>query len=172
MRKAARVIACLLTVVAGVSGCQVAEDAAIASLRSKFLLTAEPGPAMSFVDAKRNAAAQSEIILVGGVGGNDYEPFVNGKAAFFMSELVAGAHEHEHGHGHSADDCPFCKHRAAQAAWVLVRFVDDNGKLITLDARQLFRLNIGDIVVVRGRGELNEAVDLFSITANGIHIRR
>ncbi len=108
-------------------------------------------------------------MLVGRVGGGDDDPFVDGKAAFVVSELPA--HGHSHGPGQSDDDCPFCKHRAAHAAWAAVQFVDEQGQVVPIDARTLFGMAKGTVVVIRGRGEVSGELKLFSVTASGIHIR-
>ena len=160
----------LLVIVGSFTGCGGAEDRHIATLRKKLLLGEEPVTATSIAEAKKNIADQPEVVLVGRIGAGDDDPFVNGKAAFVVSDIPA--HGHTHGAGQTADDCPFCKHRAAQAAWAAVQFVDEQGQVVPVDARTLFGLDKGSVVVVRGRGQVTGELSLFSVTANGIHIRK
>lgn len=160
----------LAVVVGSFTGCGGAEDRRIAAVRNKLLLAEEPPAATSIAEAKKNISEQPEVILVGRVGAGDDDPFVSGKAAFVVSDIPA--HGHSHGPGKSADDCPFCKHRAAQAAWAAVQLVDEQGQVVPIDARKLLGLEKGTVVVVRGRGEVTGDLNLFSVTATGIHVRK
>jgi hypothetical protein len=105
--------------------------------------------------------------LVGTIGAGDDDPFEKNQAAFFLSELP----DHDHA-GHDAANCPFCKHRAAETPRVIVQFVDDAGQVLPIDSRQLLGVEKGQVVVVRGQGQLNDTLDLLVVTASGIHIRR
>ena len=87
-----------------------------------------------------------------------------------MSELPSP--DHNHGPGHDADDCPFCKRALAKAPYASVRFVDAKGDLVSIDARKLFDVSEGDIVVIKGRGKTTEGKNMISVTADGIHVRR
>ena len=53
-----------------------------------------------------------------------------------------------------------------------VRFVDGSGNVIAIDSRDLFDIKKGDVVVIRGRGEVQEGLNLLNVTADGIHVRR
>lgn len=112
-----------------------------------------------------DVAVEEAVVVVGRVYAGDLEPWEAGKASFLLAELPAEGH----GEGHDADNCPFCKRRAAQAPTAIVQFLDDRGQVIAHDARQLFGLKKNDVVTVRGqatRGKLNTLV----LTADAIHV--
>mgnify|MGYP001164626519 CR=1 FL=1 len=114
-------------------------------------------------EAETRAAVAA--VVIGRVYAGDLEPWDAGKASFLLAELPAEGH----GDGHDADNCPFCKRRAAQAPTAIVQFLDERGKVIAHDARQLFDLQKNDVVTVRGRavrGELNSLV----VTADAIYV--
>src|SRR5690606_32144511 len=113
------------------------------------------------------AATPEPAVVVGRIYAGELEPWDAGKASFLLAELPAEGH----GAGHDADNCPFCKRRAAQAPTAIVQFLDDRGQVIEHDARQLFDLKKNDVVTVSGqaiRGELNTLV----LTAEAIHVHR
>lgn len=112
-------------------------------------------------------AAGEEVWVVGRIFAGDFEPWENGQASFLISELP----EQGHGAGHDADNCPFCKRKAAQTPKAMVRFRDEAGQTLAIDARKLFDIKTQDVVVVRGTatvGELNTLI----IDATSLHVRR
>ena len=54
----------------------------------------------------------------------------------------------------------------------VVQFVDDQGEILKTDVPTLLGVQPGQVVVVRGHGQLNEKLDLLVVTAGGIHIRK
>lgn len=179
-----------------VAGCNSEQlDPETVALRDSWLVTEEPPSAMSLtqlmeqlsgsgsdqvVETADNAPPDeavasedtspqpaSEVTVVGRVFAGDFEPWEAGKASFLISELP----ERGHGEGHDADNCPFCKRRAAQAPKAVIEFRDSRGELVEIDSRSLFGLEKQDVVVVRGTarvGELNTLV----VTANRLFVRR
>lgn len=104
------------------------------------------------------------VNVVGRIFAGDLEPWEAGQASFLLAELPAEGH----GEGHDADNCPFCKRRAANAPTAIVRFVGDDGEVLPHDVRQLFGVEKNSVVTVRGvatRGELNTLV----VTAEGLY---
>jgi hypothetical protein len=166
-----------LAVLAALSlaGCPSAEDGQILAERQRLLLTVEPTNPAKIADAKQTLAdadrSGEEIVLIGRVGHGDVEPFETDRATFVISELLPdGGHAGDA--GHDASTCPFCKRRAAEAASAVVRLVDANGQDLTLPADRILPLAKGDVVVVRGHGKLNPELNLFTLTASGVYIRR
>lgn len=149
-------------------GCGRAVDPRIAAERNRLVLAEEPAGATSIADAQKNLAAQAEVTLVGCIGAADYEPFEPGRASFVLSEAPA----HGHGAGHDDANCPFCRHRAAEARLAVVQFVDEQGEILRTNAPTLLGVEAGQVVVVRGHAQLNEKLDLLVVTAGGIHIRK
>jgi hypothetical protein len=151
-------------------GCESGQDPERLRLRSQLILAEEPREATSIAEAQQQLDTRSEVVVVGRVGAGDVEPWIAGEASFLISELPTD--DHGHGSGHDADNCPFCKRKAAQAPVAMVQFVDERAAVLAADAQELFGLKRGDVVVVRGRGEWDEQVDLFRIVADGLYLRR
>lgn len=141
----------------------------IASHRARFLLDSPPGEAQSIADARAALPDTDAVIVAGRIGGSgDLEPWSEGEATFLITELPSSDDPHA-GPGHDPDDCPFCKRRAQQADnSAIVRFVDDQGRTIPIDARQLFDLTAGQKVLVQGTAHIDE-LDSLVITAEGIY---
>ncbi len=157
------------SVVGTQTGCGKAVDPQIVAERKRLVLAEEPAGATSIADAQKNLASQSEVTLVGRIGAADHEPFEPGRASFVLSEAPAGGHNHA---GHDADNCPFCRHRAAEARLAVVQFVDERGEILKTDVPTLLGVEAGQVVVVQGHGQLNEKLGLLIVTAGGIHIRK
>jgi hypothetical protein len=140
----------------------------MASARARFLLAEEPADALGVLDV-REAATTGEVVVVGQVGGVP-EPWSKGQAVFIIIDPAAGEDD---GHLCSDPGCPFCanKKQAENEAIAVVQFVDDRGKVLPLDARELFGLEVQQTVVVRGRANVDELGSLI-LSANGLYIRR
>lgn len=102
-----------------------------------------------------------------GVEASDF-PWENGMAAFVIVDPAAEGEveHHEHKEG---EDCPFCAKKKI-AAQAIVQFHSENKTPIAIDARELFGLKRGDLVVVRGDARLVGGV--LMIDARQMHIRR
>lgn len=138
--------------------------------RQKFIAAAEPQGATTIAKAKAAVANKSgEVVLVGQILAGQFDPFHQGKASFVLTELPEGGHAHK---GHDHKDCPFCKRRAAKAPKVVVQCKDAAGKLIPIDARQLLGVAKDQVIVVRGKGKIDPALDMFVVEAESIFIRR
>lgn len=140
-------------------------------------------------DAEETSEAPAErsnrVVLVGQIGGmpnpfgTDSEPdfpWKAGEATFFLVDPATADefadHSAEEGDDHAAD-CPFCAREAASKANAIavVSFPreDDPGKSLAIDARDLFGIKKGDVVVVRGEAEL--VGDVLVVTADGLFRR-
>jgi hypothetical protein len=150
------------------SGCGTPSglDPALLAWREKFVLVAEPANAVSLAEAKSELAERSAIVVTGKIGGTELEPFESGKASFIISELPQpGTHSHAEG---EADNCPFCKRRAAKAPKAIVQFLNDKQEVIPFDARELFDVDRDQVVTITGEAKLN-SLDMLVITANGVY---
>jgi hypothetical protein len=123
-----------------------------------------------------------DVVLVGVVGGipNPSEqslpefPFAKDKALFFLSDPEAVAELDEHGHQHApGEECAFCAAHAAEASALIagVTIADERGKLLPVDARELFDLKDKDVVVVRGKAHA-DAHGTITVAADGVYVRR
>jgi hypothetical protein len=108
-----------------------------------------------------------DVWVVGRIFAGDFDPWEQGRASFLISELP----EEGHGEGHDADNCPFCKRKAAQAPKAMVRFADEKGQTVGIDARELFGLKTGDVVAVRGSAKVGE-LNTLMIDAAALHRKR
>jgi hypothetical protein len=132
-------------------------------------------------DAKPKLA-EMDVVLVGTVGGvpnpttqsHPEFPFAKGEAMFFLSDPEAAAEFAEHGHQHApGEECAFCAAHAADAAALLavVQFHDEKGKLLSVDARELFDLKEKETVVVRGKARIVPG-GMLAVEATGLYVRR
>ena len=131
----------------------------------------EPAPPAAsppaVADPLQPAGALQDVWVVGRIFAGDFDPWEKGRASFLISELP----EEGHGEGHDADNCPFCKRKAAQAPKAMVRFADEKGQTVGIDARELFGLKTGDVVAVRGSAKVGE-LNTLMIDAAAIHRKR
>jgi hypothetical protein len=154
---------CLLT-----TGCGRLETEMTAA-RARFLLAEEPADAQGVLDL-RETAATGDVVVVGRVGGVS-QPWSRGQAVFIISDPTVGGEDE--GHVCSDEGCPFCanKKQAENEAIAVVQFIDAQGRVLPLDARELFGLELQQTVVVRGRAKVDELGSLI-VSANGLYIRR
>ncbi len=107
------------------------------------------------------------MALVGRISAGELEPWDPGKASFIVSELPADGH----GKGHDADNCPFCKRRAAGLPTTIVRFVDDQGQTLPIDAQKLLGVKKDQHVIVHGMASSPEPKTI-EIIADRIYLFR
>ena len=163
---------CCLLLGAGATGVSAAAPDA-AAIRSQLLLDAEPAGALSLTAAKEKLTKTPQpVVIAGRIGAKGMDPFLEGKASFSLLEIPADDHASKP--GHNADDCPFCKKRAAKSPIAAVQFVGADGKPIPLDARKLFGVAKGSDVVIRGSAVFDPAlgIPVLQVTADGIHVRK
>ena len=145
----------------------------VREVRENLLLEKEPAGAITPTAAKTAVAKGPKQIVIAGriAGSKGMDPFVKGKASFAMLQLPD---DHASQPGHNADDCPFCKKRLAKAPMVAVRFVGADNKELPIDARDLFGVKDGEVVVIRGVASFNAklALPIIQLQADGIYIRK
>jgi len=147
-------------------------DVDVAAARTTLVLAEEPAAAVSLAAARQKLGTTPQPIVVEGrIGAKGMEPFLQGKASFSLLEIPADDHAEKP--GHNADDCPFCKKRQANATMAAVQFLGADGKPIPVDARQLFGVEKGQDVVVRGTAVFDPAlgIPVIQLTADGIYLR-
>lgn len=149
-------------------GC-AAEDPQVVTLRQRFLLPEEPTASTSVSDARDAAAEDPDVLFVARVAYDEHEAFVPGRAVLFVSEILP--EQEGHGGKDHVDNCPFCKRKAAKAPRAAVQFVDESGEPLAVDARELFNVQPGDTVVVRGKGEVLPEANMLQVEADGIYVR-
>jgi len=132
--------------------------------------------------SKTPVISELDVVLVGAVGGvpNPSEqshpefPFAKGKAVFFLADPEAVAEMEEHQHKHApGEECAFCAAHGGDATDMLavVQFADEQGKLLPVDARELFELKEKETVVVRGKAKIDPS-GMLIVDATGLYVRR
>jgi hypothetical protein len=159
----------LVIALAAVLGCgsEDALDPAAFALRQRLLLGTEPPGAMSLAEARDAISAGGDVVVVGQIDGE--QAWQAGKAVFVIRELAPGDDAHG-GTGHDAANCPFCKRRRAQAPTAVVQFLDEEGDVLSYDPRTLLGLQANQVVVVRGRVEIDD-LDTLLISAEDIYVK-
>lgn len=150
------------------SGCDE-KDSELEAMRGRLLLDEAPANAMSIVEAKAAISENASVSVSALIAPDEDEAFVPGQAIFLVTEILPD--EDGHAGKEHADNCPFCKRKAAQAPRAAVQFVDESGEPLRADARELFGVQCGDEVVIRGKGELFAELNIFQVTADGIYLQ-
>lgn len=137
---------------------------------SPYLLTEEPPGAKEVLDLKQGAKDGEDVVVIGRVGGR-VEPFVKGRASFTIVDSSLKSCADKEG-----DNCPTpwdfcCEHPQDLArATMLVKFVDESGKTLEQDAREILHIEPLQTVVVRGRAK-RDADGNLTVLASGLHVR-
>ncbi|MHB8864809.1 MAG: hypothetical protein ACYC6N_20570 [Pirellulaceae bacterium] len=166
------------------SGCQKTADpdgGGPNAAGAAYLLNAEPEAAQSVVDARALLEEKKEpwdIVVVGRIDGLGQPTWDPERAAFMIADLSLAPEkgnqqaEHDETPQHDADNCPFCKVKKKKelAGLALIQVVDSSGTTLAVDARQLLGLSEGQIVVVRGEGQV-DSLGTLVVRARGIYVR-
>lgn len=141
---------------------------------ARYLLAEEPAGALGVLDVREEveAAGAGDYVVVGRIGGVA-NPWGDRQASFLIVDPAAeiAAQDHHHADG---QECKFCKENREKqmlSSLAIVEMVDEQGKTVPTDARQLLGVAADQTVVVRGRAKRNEEGHLI-ISAAGIYIRR
>ncbi len=155
---------------AGESSATASQEKPINIDGSKFLLAEEPENAMGVIEARETAEDGKRLVLVGRIGGST-NPWIEGRAAFMLLDasmsVVEEGEECEEGEICNGDCCS--NERVHCTA--LVKVVDAEGHLVTIDSRELLGLTESDMVVVAGKAKKDESGN-FVMLANGVYVRR
>ena len=166
---------------------EVEPAGAVSPLDWRELQAEEEGPVevAETLDSAEELAAEDDgrVVLIGRVGGmpDPFEkglepgfPWRDGKAVFFLVDAATADeftdHLAEQDDDHAAN-CPFCAAHAANqmSAVATVIFPGETGDAAPVDARDLFGLEEGELVVVRG--EPSVLGDLMVVKADGLFRR-
>jgi hypothetical protein len=172
-------LALLLPLFALAAGCQQSAPAVdphiLAELRSRFVLAAEPDGVEGVLDVQESYEAPRNVVLVGQIGGVA-DPWTAGKASFVIADPVTMAEMAESGAEHECTDpgCKFCANQKLdkmKEGVAIVRFVNPDGAVVPIDARELFSLQTQETVVVQGRVEV-DGLGCLVVLADGLYVRR
>ena len=125
---------------------------------SKFVLDTEPEGGLDVIAAREKVADGDEVVIVGRIGGS-INPWVEGRAAFYVVDpsILACSDETADGETCSCttpwDYC--CETPKLPTSMAFVQFEED-GKIVKHDAKQAFGLKELETVVVKGTAERTE----------------
>jgi hypothetical protein len=137
---------------------------------ARYRLAEEPEDAIGVIDARESARDGAPLTVVGRIGGT-VSPWVNGRAAFTLldASLVLVAEGADTGDGEiCTGDC--CAAERAHAT-MLVKFLDDNSRVLEVDSRQLLGIAENDMVVVCGKAKKDRNGNL-ALVADAVFVRR
>ncbi|MCL4193547.1 MAG: hypothetical protein KJZ87_17555 [Thermoguttaceae bacterium] len=133
---------------------------------SPYRLTEAPEGAVGVVEAKESSRNNDEVVVTGRVGGES-EPFVDGMAAFLIVDPSLSPCPPDEGCPTPWDYC--CNSDETAARRAMVKVVDEQGRVVATDARQLLGLDELASVVVRGTAQRDEAGNL-TVLASGVYV--
>ncbi len=150
------------------SGCSEKVDPKILAIRQSIQAEQSPGKSESVKIAREAAEKGDEFIITGKVGVKDLNQWwVDGQAAFWITEASQDEANHG-GPNHDPASCPFCSRKYKETVAV-IQPVDENGNLVSVDAKTLFNLQAGDLVTVKGKGEIDES-GILNVKTSRIYI--
>ena len=153
------------------AGCGESLDPRVVELREQFVVEKSPGNERPVPDIRSDLKSgklskDTPFVIRARINAGDIPPFANGKAAFIVTDATG----HDGDESHNPHDCPFCK-RDIKSVIARVEWNDKNGKLIDVDARELFAVNEFDLLVIEGTGQFSDE-DTLIIAASKIFVIR
>jgi hypothetical protein len=155
-----------LVAVLSIAGCSGTTDGPSTEGKA-FLLSAEPENAEGINSLKSGLITGlnpggEEVVLIGRVGGGENETWDSDQAVFLIRDLDLVIEKHDHGDNH--DNCKFCQAAKAKEleSMALVRVVDETGKAVAMDARQLLGLEEEQIIVAEGEASIEDGTFVFN----------
>jgi len=161
----------MLVLLLVVPGCGKTVDPEVVALRNRFLNLS--------TKTKETPVSEIRASLKSGemkpgtpfkvrvrINAGEFPPFVNGAAKFFVTDATG----HDGNESHDPHECPFCR-RDVKSMMALIEFHDESGKLIPMDARELFDVKDFELLVIEGTGEF-DTEDVMVMTASAMSIVR
>ena len=157
--------ATLLFLVAAVGCARSSAEQTVISKNNEYILAAEPTGAIDVLDIREKAQDGESVLVCGRLGGG-VKPWIDGRAAFLLlDERVQSSCDKDE----CEDGCAECAQQLLEAT-MMVKFVDAQGKVLAVDARELLGLKENHTVVVQGTASRDKSGNV-SIIAKGIHVR-
>jgi len=137
---------------------------------SAFLLNEQPKAAESVIEVRQGAKDNDDVVIVGRIGGSK-DPWIEGRAAFSIVDQSLKSCVDIPG-----DNCPIpwdycCETTKLPDATTLVKIVDESGKLVKADARQLLGIKELSTVVIKGKAKRDDAGNL-TVLASGVYVQK
>jgi hypothetical protein len=144
-------------------------------LGRQFIMADEPAGVMGILDYREATGEATsheakEVALLGRIGGGN--PTWSSQSASFLVSDPSHAIAEGSQHVCTSGNCPFCKGKQGEdQSQAIVMLTGSDQRVPPHDARKLLPLAEGQMVVVRGRPEIN-ALGQLIVHARGIYIRR
>jgi len=140
----------------------------VAEANPELLLKKEPKGAVDVLALRKDVKDQQDVVVIGRIGGR-VNPWVKGMAAFpIVDRSLKPCNEIE------GDTCKtpwdYCCETNLPKATVLVMFMDEAGKIIKKDPRELLHVKELQTVVVQGKAKRDKTGNV-TVLASKIHIR-
>jgi hypothetical protein len=137
---------------------------------ARYKLAEEPDDALGVIEARESAIDGAPLTVVGRIGGT-VSPWVNGRAAFTLLDaslvVVAEGADNEEGEICTGDCCAAERAHAT----MLVKIVDDHGRVLKVDSRELLGIAENDMVVACGKAKKDKNGNL-ALIADAVFVRR
>jgi hypothetical protein len=134
-----------------------------------YLLKEEPKNAQDVKTVRHKAKNGEEVIVVGRIGGRA-NPWIKGAAAFSIVDSSLKSCDQIPG-----DNCPtpwdYCCESDLGKSTLLITFVDDAGKIVKQDSRELLALKELQTIVVTGKVKRDKANNV-TILASKIFVKK
>lgn len=131
-----------------------------------YQLTEEPTEVKSVAEVREQGTDGEAVVVEGWVAGS-LQPIIEGRAAFTIVDLELPVPEC------TEEPYSYCcvPKEVLLPNLMMVKFVDEEGRTIRKDARELLGIQEGSIVTVRGRIECSEDGVVNCIVADGLFHR-
>ncbi len=139
----------------------------VPSALSAYILPSEPADAIAVGAARESAENNKPITVVGRIGGSQ-KPFVDGLAAFTIVDLKVPFCAEDEGCPTPWDYC--CQQDDVKSNIATVKIIDDSGKTVQGDARELLSVKELSEVVVQGIAKHDEQGNL-SLAVSKVFVR-
>lgn len=167
----------LISLLAFVSGCSQSATSELGATKAdknppqpsgpQYIAATEPDGAEPVGAARKHVQNGAVVTLVGHIGGST-EPFVSNMAAFTIVDPSVPYCQPEEGCPTPWDYC--CTQNEVKNNIATVKIVDDQGKPVGEDARQLLAVEELSLVVVTGEAKRDEAGNL-TVLASKVFVR-
>lgn len=160
----------VLTFVVGCSDSsdvQNQQSGSTATVDSKYVAATEPANATPVGEARSSVENDQTVTLVGTIGGSS-RPFVDGLAAFTIVDTKVPYCADDEGCPTPWDYC--CTQDQVKENIATVKVVDESGKPVSGDARQLLGVKELSTVVVEGTAKRDDQGNL-TIAATQVFVR-
>ena len=134
----------------------------------KYLLADEPKGAQAVTEVGESSKDDQQVTVVGRIGGSA-KPWIEGMAAFTIVDESLEPCAPDEGCPTPWDYC--CSINSIPKAALMVQVVDEGGKPLQSDAREMLGLKELQTVVVQGRVQ-RDADDSIVVLADGIHVKK